>query len=190
VPGDLTSAYLADLRHRLPAGIVDEIAGGLAEAREHHLARGLTDLDAAHAALAEFGDARQLAAQFTRHAPGPRTARILLTSGPAVGSCWGAALIITRAWTWPVPAAARIAFGAALLLAIAALASAATGQHSFRRTRLAAPGSIGLIILDTTMIAAALLSAPAFTWVLAAATAASLTRLGLAARLIPRTVTG
>jgi len=39
----LTSSYLADLRRRLPAGIVDEIAGGLAEAREHHLARGFTD---------------------------------------------------------------------------------------------------------------------------------------------------
>ena len=39
------------------------------------------------------------------------------------------------------------------------------------------------------MIAAALLAAPAFTWILATATATSLTRSGLAARLIPRTVT-
>ena len=189
MPGDLTGAYLADLRRRLPAGIVDEIADGLAEAREHHLARGLSGLDAAHAALAEFGDARQLAAQFTRHAPGRRTARIMLASGPAAGACWAAALITTRAWTWPVPPAARIAFGAALLLAVAALASAATSRHSYRRTRLAAPASIALIILDTAMIAAALLTAPAFTWVLAAATAASLSRSGLAARLVPRTVT-
>ena len=95
----------------------------------------------------------------------------MLASAPAVGACWGAALISTRAWTWPMPAAA-------------------TGQRSYRRTRLAAPGSIGLIILDTAMIAAALLAAPAYTWVLATATAASLTRSGLAARLIPRTVTG
>ena len=125
----------------------------------------------------------------SRHAPGRRAARILLASGPAAGACWGAALISSRAWTWPVPAAARIAFGAALLLVVAALADAATGQHSYRRTRLAVPGSIGLIILDTAMIAAALLAAPAFTWALAAATAASLTRSGLAARLIPRAVT-
>jgi hypothetical protein len=187
VPGDLTSAYLADLRRRLPPGIVDEIADGLAEAREHHLARGLSDQDAAHAAVTEFGDARQLAAEFTRHAPGRHAARIMLASGPAVGACWGAALIITRAWAWPVPAAARVAFGATLLLAITALAIAATSQHGFRRTRLAAPGSIALIILDTAITAAALLAAPAFTWVLAIAVAASLSRSGLAARLVPHT---
>jgi hypothetical protein len=84
-----------------------------------------------------------------------------------------------------VPAATRLAFGAALLLAIAALASAATSRHSLRRTRLAAPGGITLIILDLTMITAALLAAPAFTWILAIAITASLTRVGLTARLIP-----
>jgi hypothetical protein len=47
VPGDLILPYLADLGRRLPPGIVDEIADGLAEACEHHLARGLTEKDAA-----------------------------------------------------------------------------------------------------------------------------------------------
>jgi hypothetical protein len=186
MPGDVIGAYLAGLRRRLPSGIVEEIAGGLDEAREHHLGRGLSDQEAARAALAEFGDARQLAAEFTRHAAGRRTARILLASGPAIGACWGAALIITRAWTWPVPAAARLAFGSVLLLAAAALAGAATSQRSFRRTRLAAPGGIGLVLLDMTMIAVAAYCAPSLTWILAVAIIASLTRLGLAARLIPR----
>lgn len=186
MPGDLISAYLADLGRRLPAGITDEIADGLAMACEHHLARGLGEDDAARAAVAGFGDAGQLAAEFTRHAAGRRTARLMLASGPAVGACWGAALIAARAWTWPVPATARLAFGAALLLTITVLAGAATSQHSYRRTRLAAPGGIGIIMLDMTMITAALLAAPSLTWVLVIASTASLTRVGLAARLIPR----
>lgn len=185
MPGDLISTYLAGLGRRLPPGIVDEIADGLAEACEHHLTRGLSEKGAAQAALAEFGDARQLAAEFTRQAAGRRTARIMLASGPAIGACWGAALIAARAWTWPVPVAARFAFGSVLILTIAALTAAATSQRSFRRTTLAAPGGIGLITLDTTMIATALLAAPALTWVLAIAIAASLTRAGLAARLVP-----
>jgi hypothetical protein len=188
VPGDLISTYLADLGRRLPDGIVDEIADGLAEACEHHIGRGLSEEDAAHAALAEFGDASQLADEFTRHAAGRRTARIMLASGPVIAACWGAALLVTRAWTWPVPVPARLAFGSVLLLVIAALASAATSRHSFRRTRLAAPGGIGLILLDITMITAALTAAPAFTWVLVIAVIASLTRAGLAARLVPHVV--
>lgn len=185
MPGDLISTYLADLGRRLPPGIVDEIADGLAEACERHLTRGLSEQDAARAAVAEFGDAGQLAAEFVRHAAGRRAARLMLASGPVIGACWGAALLVTRAWTWSVPAIDRLAFGSALLLAIAALACAATSQHSFRRTRLAAPGGIGLIILDMTMITAALFAAPAFTWVMAVAITASLTRAGLAARLVP-----
>jgi len=186
VPGDLISAYLADLRRRLPAGITDEVADGLAEASEQHLAAGLDVHDSAQAAVAEFGDARTLAAEFTRHAPGRRAARILLASGPAAGACWGAALIGARAWTWPVPDGARLALGAVLLLAAAVLAGAATGKRSYRRTRLAVPGGIALIALDLTMITAVLTIGPAITWVLTTAAAASLTRIGLALRLVRR----
>lgn len=39
MPSDLISSYLADLRRRLPEGMVDDIADGLAEASEQHLAR-------------------------------------------------------------------------------------------------------------------------------------------------------
>ncbi len=186
MPGDLISAYLAELDHLLPAGLAEEIADGLAQACEHHLASGLSWDDAAQAAVAEFGDASRLAAELTRHAPGRRAARCLLASGPAVGVCWGAALIAARAWTWPVPDAARLAFGTALLMVVAVLASAATSQHSYRRTRLAVPASVGLITLDMTMITAVLTVAPAVTWMLAIAITASLTRIGLAATLVPR----
>ncbi len=183
---DLTRAYLADLRRRLPAGITEEIADGLATGCEHRLALGQGEDDAARAAIAEFGDPSRLAAEFTRDAPGRRAARILLASGPAVGACWGAALIAARAWTWPVPHPARLAFGAVLLLTVLVLAGAATSQDSYRRTRLAVPGGIALIMLDLTMITAVLTVAPTLTWVLTIAITASLTRIGLAARLVPR----
>jgi len=189
MPGDLIGAYLADLRRRLPAGIVDEIAGGLVDARAHHLALGLSEQDAVSAAVAEFGPARLLAAEFARHAAGRRGARVLLATGPAVGACWGTALIVARAWAWPVPAPARLAFGTALLLAITALVGAATSQRSFRRTRLAAPGAIGLVTLDLTVIGTVLLAAPSITWILAVAIMTSLARTVLAARLIPCIVT-
>ena len=186
MPGDVIGAYLADLGGRVPAGITEEVADGLAAAREHHQASGLAADDAARAAVAGFGTAKKLAEDFTRHAPGRRAARLLMLSGPAVGACWGTALIAARAWNWPVPDAARVAFGAAVLLSVSVLVVAATSQHSYRRTRLAVPGSVGLMVLDTTMITAVLTIAPTVTWLLMIAIAASLTRIGFAARLVPR----
>jgi hypothetical protein len=186
MPGDLISAYLTDLRRTLPAGITEEIADGLAAACEQYLASGLGSDAAARSAVAEFGDVRTLAVEFTLHAPGRRAARLLLASGPFAGGCWGAALVAGRAWAWSVPATARLAFGTVLLLAIAVLAGAATSKHSYRRTRFAAPGGIMLIMLDLTMIMVVVIVAPALTWMIAIAIAASLTRIGLAARLVPR----
>ena len=185
MPGDLISSYLAGLNRSLPADLTEELADGLAAAREQHQAAGLGADEAARAAVAEFGSARKLAEDFTRQAPGRRAARLLLASGPAVGACWGAALIATRAWTWPVPDAARLAVGAVLLLTIAVLAGAATSTRSYRRTRLAVPGGIALIALDMTMTTAVLTIAPAVTWILAIGVVASLTRIGMTVRLVP-----
>ena len=190
MPGDLISAYLADLRRTLPAGVTEEIADGLAAALEHHLASGLCSDAAARSAVAEFGDVETLAVEFARHAPGRRTARWLLASGPFVGACWGGALVAARSWEWPVPAAARLAFGTVLLLAIAVLAGAATSTRSYRRTRLAAPGGTMLVMLDVTMIISVFTVAPAVTWMLAVAICASMTRIGLVARLVPRVFAG
>jgi hypothetical protein len=95
-------------------------------AYQHHLGRGKDADAAARAAIAETGDVAVITAEFTRQAPGRRTARLLLATGPAMGACWGTALISARAWTWLVPAGARIAFATALLTAIAGLAAAAS----------------------------------------------------------------
>lgn len=182
----LIDDYLAGLRRRLPAPIAEEAAAGLLETYEHHLMSGAGDQEAARDALAEFGDLETVAGEFTRQAPGRRTARLLLATGPVAGLCWAAALISGRAWTWPVPAGARLVFGAVLLLAALALVAAATSRHSYRRTRLAMLASPVILALDTAAITAVLLTAPALTWTLGAAVTVSLGRIALNARMLPR----
>jgi len=148
----LITGYLAELEARLPATIVEELADGLEEAFARYRESGLDDDSATRAAIAEFGDPQLVAASFAAACPGRRLARRLLLTGPAVGLCWGALLITSRAWTWPVPDAARAAVGTVLLAAIAMLVHAALG-HSYRAvTRAAAAGCASLTLLDVTMI--------------------------------------
>ena len=85
-----------------------------------------------------------------------------------------------------MPATARLAFGAVLLLAVLALLGAATSRHSYQRTRLAMLASPVILALDATAVAAALLTAPALTWTLGAAVAVSLGRIAFTARTLPR----
>lgn len=187
MPGHaLIGSYLSGLRRRLPAGLADEVSDGLLEAYQYHLARGQGADEAARAAVTDTGDLAQVVGEFTRQAPGRRTARALLAIGPVVGACWVAALVTTHAWAWPVPAAARLGFGAALLATIGVLAIAATSRRSYRRTRLTVLAGPGLIILDATLITAAFLAAPVLSWPLAAAIAASLTRITLTVTALPR----
>ena len=94
------------------------------------------------------GTPEQITDAFVAQAPSRRTALLLLATGPVAGACWGASLIQSRAWTWPIPHPAAIAFGSALLLVVATLAAAATSRHSYRRTRLAGVGGLGLLMLD------------------------------------------
>ena len=101
--------------------------------------------------------------------------------------CWGTALIATKAWTWPVPKAAATLLGSVLLLAVAALAVAATSRHSYRRTRLAAGGGIAVIAIDVTMLTIALL-VTAHGWPITAAVTVSLARIAMTARVLPRTL--
>ena len=187
MPGHaLIGSYLSGLRRRLPAGLADEVSDGLLEAYQYHLARGQGADEAARAAVTDTGDLAQVVGEFTRQAPGRRTARALLAIGPVVGACWVAALVTTHAWAWPVPVAARLGFGAALLATIGVLAIAATSRRSYRRTRLTVLAGPGLIILDATLITAAFLAAPVLSWPLAAAIAASLTRITLTVTALPR----
>jgi hypothetical protein len=114
MPGNaLISSYLSGLRRRLPASLADEVSDGLLEAYQQHLASGQSADAAARAAVSETGDLAQVVGEFTRQAPGRRTARTLLAIGPVVGACW----IASHAWSWPMPAAVRLGFGAALLVA-------------------------------------------------------------------------
>jgi hypothetical protein len=182
----LIAGYVAGLHRRLPATIADEAADGLIETYEHHLASGAGEQAAAHAALAEFGDLGTVVGEFTRQAPGRRAARLLLATGPVAGACWAAALILGRAWTWPVPAAARLGFGAVLLLAVLALAVAATSQHSYQRTRLTTAAGPVILVLDTTAVTAVVLAAPALTVALGIAVAVSLGRSAFTAWTLPR----
>jgi hypothetical protein len=169
----LITGYLAELEARLPAPIVEELADGLEEAFARYRERGLDEDTAARAAIAEFGDPQLVAAGFTAVCPGRSLARRLLVTGPAVGLCWGALLITSHAWTWPVPVAARAAVGTVLLAAIAILARAALG-HSYRAvTRAAAAGCASITVLDVTMIIVALGLALRPGWLVAVATTAS-----------------
>ena len=182
----LIAGYVSGLRRQLPAAVAEEAADGLIETYEQHLARGAGQQAAARAAVAEFGDLAMVVGEFTRQAPGRRAARMLLATGPVVGACWAAALISGRAWTWPVPAAARLSFGVVLLLAVTALAAAATSRSSYRRTRLTAAAGPVIVILDAAAVTAVSLAAPALTAGLGIAAAASLGRIVLTAWTLPR----
>jgi hypothetical protein len=186
----LIDASITALARRLPAGAVDELADGLTETYQRHLSNGLDPDAAAGAAIAEFGDPDLVIAAFVRQSPGRRLARALLGSGPAVGGCWGAALITGHAWTWPVPLPARLAFGLALLAVVTALALAATTRRSLRLTRLTTVSGLGLVALDAAALACVALVPPAFSWPLAAAVLASLARVTLTIRTLPRLPTG
>jgi hypothetical protein len=181
----LITGYIAGLHSRLPALIADEAAGGLVETYEHHLAAGVSEPEAARAALADFGDLATVVREFARQAPGRRAARLLLITGPVVGSCWAGALIPRHPWTSPGQVTVLLGFGAALLVAVALLVTAATSRLSYRRTRLTAATTPLLLALDAVALAAAL-AAPALTPALAIAAAVSFIRITLTARMLPR----
>jgi len=181
----LIDAHLAVLARRLPADAVHELADGLIETWQHHLAAGLPSADAARAAIAEFGTVDQITDAFVTQSPGRRTARMMLATGPLVGACWGASLVVAHAWTWPVTAAAAAVFGLALLAVVAALVTSATSRRSYRRARLGAAAGLGLVALDVAMLAAVLLVAPTLVWPMLVAVPVSLARIGLTLRSLP-----
>src|SRR5258708_4293369 len=126
----LITSYLTGLRRSLPAPVGDEAPDGLIETSERHLAAGAGEQQAARAALADFGALAVVVGEYTRQAPGRRAARLLLATGPAAGACWAVALVTSRAWTWPVPAAARLAVCAVLVVTVLTLLFVATSRHS------------------------------------------------------------
>lgn len=186
---DLIPRYLASLRRRLPGEAVEEIEDGLTEAYANHRRTGLEPAAAARAAIAEFGEPEVVIAAFVRQAPGRRVAWGLLCSGPAVGACWALSIAMGHAWTWPIPPGVPVAVGSVLLAVIVLLLAAATGRRSVRRTRLTAGAALAVIGLDGAILTIVAVTAPAFVWPMALAVPASLTRMALTARALPRMLT-
>lgn len=183
---ELIDRYLCRLARHLPGATVAELENGLAAAYHRHRGAGLAPQRAAAAAIAEYGPADAILRGYVRRAPGRRVALALLCSGPLVGLSWATTLAVSHAWTWPVPGVLRVALGAVLLGAIAALALAVTARRSYRRTRLGAAGSLAMMILDACVLTVVAVVAPPFVWPLAVAVPASLTRVALIARVLPR----
>jgi hypothetical protein len=187
MPGSgLIGGYVGALSARLPARIVEELADGLEETYSHYLEQGLSEEAAARATVAEFGDPQLIAASFTAASPARRAARRLLVTGPGAGLCWSTVLIATRAWTWPVPDAARGAFGATLLLAVALLARAAFGQCYRAVSHAAIAGCVCIAVVDTTMVGLSISLALMPRWPVALAVAASALRITYGIRSIAR----
>jgi hypothetical protein len=180
----LIDAYLARLSAQLPAPIVAELADGLDQTRQHFLDQGMAPDAADGAALAEFGEPHVVVAAFTHASPARRAARKLLATGPMVGACWAAALVINRAWGWPVPEEVRFLLGIVLITAVGMLTAAAFSRHYRSAGRAAAAGCLGITALDAAMLIAMPFAAPAVIWPIAVAMAASLARLTFTARAL------
>jgi hypothetical protein len=191
MPGSgLIAGHVGALSARLPARIVEELADGLDQTYHRYLEQGLGEEAAAQAAVAEFGDPQLIAASFTAASPARQAARRLLVTGPCAGLCWATVLIATRAWTWPVPDAARGAFGAALLLAVALLARAAFGQSYRAVSHAAIAGCICIAVLDTVMIGLSISLALMPRWPVALAVVASTLRITYGIRSVARVCAG
>jgi hypothetical protein len=186
----LTTDYLTALSAQLPPTVVEELADGLGQTQQRYLSEGLTPDAAAGAAMAEFGEPQVIVAAFTRLSPARHAARRLLAAGPLVGGCWAAALITGRAWTWPVPGAARILFGAALIGVISLLAAAAFGRRYRSARRAGAAGCAGTTALDSIMLITVMVAIPVLVWPVILAAAASAARLTFSARALRAVLTG
>ena len=186
----LITDYLSVLSAQLPAPLVEELADGLDETHQHYLTQGLTPDAAAGAAVAEFGEPQVIVAAFTRLSPARHAARRLLAAGPVVGGCWAAALITSRAWTWPVPATACLLVGAVLITVIGLLAAAAFGRRYLSARRAGAVACAGITVLDGVMLITAVLAFPVLVWPVILAAAASIARLTFTARALHAVLTG
>jgi hypothetical protein len=186
----LITDYLTALSRQLPAPVVEELADGLDQTRQHYLNRGLDPDAAAGAAVAEFGEPHIIMAAFTCLSPARRAARRLLATGPIVGACWATSLMASRAWTWPVPVTARLLAGLALITVICLLAVAAFGRQYRSVGRAGAAACVGITALDTAMLITVTLSFQAVIWPMILAMAASAARLGFTARILRPVLNG
>lgn len=210
--------YLAEIAARLagPArarrDILAELGAGLADATDAYRSAGLNTVQAARAAITEFGRPDQVADGFRAELStvrARRTALTLLATGPLIGLLWlGTALashIHAPPWQWAdLPAGARLTIHLAVIALVAAIGSALfTVATTGRLTRwlparpavstaiaasgtaaIAAGGTAAIDITLLTLLATQAASTPGRLAALpaAAAAAASLTRLTFATR--------
>jgi hypothetical protein len=206
--------YLAELAAALAgpraaqAGIVAEVADGLIEAAAVHQARGVTPAAAAGAAVAEFGDARLVAAGFGDELAAETGRRVglgLLATGPLVGLAWLGTVLASAAAGGPRPPAAlamvAVVFGVVLVVAVpaAVVSVLVTGRLSrwLPTGPPLAPTAAGLaaalcvagdLLLLSGLLAWAV-TVGGLVWPLAVTAAvASATRLSLAGRALRRCV--
>lgn len=190
--------------------ILTELRSGLLDAIDAHRSGGLTVQAATEAAITEFGDPRQVGGAFRPHLAliqARRTALALAATGPPVGLLWVAAALASHItirhappWQWPgAPPLGHAAFpavGVAILIVITSTLATVTATGRLTRWLPASPSiaaataataGFGAAVADLAILAvlaSQLASAPGTLAPLpvAAATAASLTRLTLARR--------
>lgn len=190
--------------------ILAELRSGLLDATDAYRAAGLPAQAAAEAAITEFGDPRHVARGFRPHlamTQARRTALALAATGPPVGLLWVAAALASHItirhappWQWPgappLSPAAFPAVGVAILLVVASTLATIAATGKLTRwlpaspriaTATAATAGLGAAIADLAILAvlaSQLTAAPGTLapFPVAAATAASLTRLTLARR--------
>ena len=204
----LIDGYLSEMANALVApavartAVIREVCDGLLETVASYRERGLPEVEAARAAIAEFGEPRTIAAAFQQEL-GARQARrsalTLLTSGPIVGIAWliGVAVSslpparhhLSGPW-WALPVV-----GVAIAVGIPGLVVAivATGRTGLRLTlprnlptKAVSIASAAAVAADCTMLAIAgvylSMTSASPLLPLAPAVAASLARICLASR--------
>jgi hypothetical protein len=184
----LIANYEAILRAELPVHLAEEVSDGLAEAYAKYIRVGQWPDAAAQSAVAEFGSARAVVTAFARASQANRTARALVITGPAVGMCWAATLITSQAWDWPVPNVARLILGGLLALSVLVLVTAVRARRYWTVRHSATAGSVGLVVLDASMIPAAAAYSPSLHWLAGIAILASTSRLFCTVRMLAHQV--
>ncbi len=182
----LIANYRAILCAELPLALAEEVSDGLGDTYAKYLRRGMAADDAAQAAVGEFGDARAVVEGFSRASAARRVAQELLMTGPAVGTCWAAMLITSRAWEWPVPVIARLLLGGLLVASVIVLVTAVRARRYWTVRRSGAVGCIGLAALDVSLITGVMVSWPGMRSLAVIAILASAARLMCIARVLPR----
>jgi hypothetical protein len=214
--GPAVEAYLRAVAASMPgprqarSDILAELRSGLLDAIDAGRRAGLPAQAATEAAIAEFGDPRQVASAFRLDlamTQARRTAFALAATGPLVGLLWAAAALASHIairhappWQWPgappLSPAAFPAAGAAILIVVTSTLATIAATGTLTRWLPASPrtaaataatAGIGTAAADLAilaLLASQLASAPGTLAPLpvAAATAASLTRLTLARR--------